>query len=232
MWILVAWCLCLAAPAAGDAEKNLLRQDFEKLFSAHSLGLAAAGVGLAGFAHQWDDDIKDELVDNAVLEGVVDAGNVYASSSFGLSTMLGVWTATKVARRPKLQAVSSEMLRGLVLANVLVTPLKLIVGRRRPDGSNNLSFPSGHSANAFALAAVLSRRYGRRVGVPLYAFAAFVPVARIHERRHFFSDVVGGAILGTVAGCAVTRQEADSGGMVWVPVRTRVGWVLQVRWQY
>ena len=31
--------------------------------------------------------------------------------------------------------------------------------------------------------------------MPLYAFTAAVPVARIDRNRHFFSDVVAGSIL-------------------------------------
>lgn len=225
-------CLVLLLPVEGRSEKSLLQRDFESLFSAHSLSMAVAGVGLAGFAHQWDDDIKGEVEDNAVLEGVLKVGNFYGSSTYGLSTMFGVWSIARIARRPELQAVSSEMLRALILANSAVTPMKLIVGRQRPDGSNSLSFPSGHSANAFALAAVLSRRYGKGVGIPLYAFTAVVPTARIHDRHHFFSDVVAGAILGSIAGCAVTRQEAEEQVVTWVPVYTTRGWMLQARWHY
>ena len=68
------------------------------------------------------------------------------------------------------------------------------------------------------------------VGIPLYGFTAMVPVARIHGRRHFFSDVVGGAILGTVVGYAVTRQgEGEDRRVTWVPVRTSSGWLLRVQ---
>ena len=231
---MITGCLCLGLllPAEGRSDKSLLQRDFEGLFSAHSLSMVVAGVGLAGFAHQWDDDIKGEVGDGALLEGMLKAGNLYASSTYGLSMMFGVWSIARIARRPELQAVSSEMLRALVLSSVVVTPMKLIVGRQRPDGSNSLSFPSGHSANAFALAAVLSRRYGKGVGIPLYAFTAVVPAARIHDRHHFFSDVVAGAILGSIAGCAVTRQEAEEQVVTWVPVYTTRGWMLQARWHY
>jgi membrane-associated phospholipid phosphatase len=43
--------------------------------------------------------------------------------------------------------------------------IKVAVGRERPNGENK-SFPSGHSSNAFALAAVAERHYGWRIGVP------------------------------------------------------------------
>jgi len=227
---LVLLCLVLMHPVGVGAETALLRQDFQALISPVNLGLGALSIGVAGIAHRWDDQLRGEVGKNAVLRGALDLGNVYGSNTYGVSTTLGLWSLAKLTHRPQLQAVSSELLRALVLANVLVTPVKFVVGRERPDGSNNLSFPSGHAANAFAMTAVLSRRYGRGAGIPLYGFAALVPVARIHHQRHFFSDVIGGALLGTIAGCVVTRQQ-EEGELTWAPAYTSSGWLLQTQWR-
>lgn len=162
---------------------------------------------------------------------MLDLANIYGSSTYSLASVFSVWGLARVGGQKELQTVASEVLRGLVLANALVSPLKLTVGRQRPDGSNNFSFPSGHSANAFAMTAVLGRRYGWRVGVPLYVFTAAVPVARIHHRRHFFSDVVAGSALGTIAGFAVTRPEQER-PLAWMPVYTRAGWGVRAQWSY
>jgi len=47
-----------------------------------------------------------------------------------------------------------------------VQALTFTVQRTRPDGSDNSSFPSGHSASAFATTGVLQHHYGWKVGVP------------------------------------------------------------------
>ncbi|HIG17873.1 MAG TPA: phosphatase PAP2 family protein [Candidatus Handelsmanbacteria bacterium] len=148
----------------------------------------------------------------------------------------GDWRASQDGRRyvlfPLARASSSSGVRALVLANALVLPLKEIVGRERPDGEDLRSFPSGHSANAFAIATILARRSGSGLRVPIYAFAATVPVSRIHEERHFLSDVVVGATLGTIAGWSVTTAPSnDERRLSWTPIYTEGVWMLQTGWR-
>lgn len=71
-----------------------------------------------------------------------------------------------------------------------------------PLSSNPGSFPSGHSALAFAVASVLARRYPRHRWVPwvVYGAATIVALSRIPDQAHFASDVFGGAALGFAIG--------------------------------
>jgi membrane-associated phospholipid phosphatase len=73
-----------------------------------------------------------------------------------------------------------------------------------PDGSNNLSFPSGHAAITFAAAAVIERHLGWMGSVGAYAVAAYVSTSRLHDNVHYLSDVIFGAAIGTIAGRTVT----------------------------
>lgn len=94
---------------------------------------------------------------------------------------------------------------------VLNTVLKLIVRRRRPvlEGlpplaltPTRLSFPSAHTATAFAGALAYSRLgLARRV---LYALAGATAVSRPYLGLHYPSDVVAGAALGTAVAAAVS----------------------------
>src|SRR5438552_2740661 len=77
---------------------------------------------------------------------------------------------------------------------------------------NRLSFPSGHAALAFAAATsylVLARRqhlrHGTRNAVLLYVGAASVGALRLEAGRHFPTDVLGGAALGSAVGWLVAR---------------------------
>lgn len=66
------------------------------------------------------------------------------------------------------------------------------------------SFPSGHTATAFALATSLSLRYPKwYVIAPTALWACSVGVSRMNEGVHYPSDVLAGAVLG--AGCAVAN---------------------------
>jgi membrane-associated phospholipid phosphatase len=82
--------------------------------------------------------------------------------------------------------------------------LKPTVDRTRPNGGH-YSFPSGHSASAFAGAAFLERRYGWKVGVPALAAAAFVGYSRVESKNHYTSDVVAGAAIAIAANLVFTH---------------------------
>ncbi|RAR75494.1 phosphatase PAP2 family protein [Flavobacterium aciduliphilum] len=79
---------------------------------------------------------------------------------------------------------------------ILEQALKHIVQKPRPDGSDNLSFPSGHTTSAFSGAAFIQRRYGWKYGIPSYILASFVGYSRIQAKKHDGWDVLAGATIG------------------------------------
>lgn len=98
---------------------------------------------------------------------------------------------------------------------VLTYGLKYLIDRPRPyvtypdrvhpySYEDSPSFPSGHTASAFALATSLSLRYPKwYVIAPSAIWACSVGVSRMNEGVHYPSDVLTGALLG--AGCAVAN---------------------------
>src|SRR6059036_202886 len=73
--------------------------------------------------------------------------------------------------------------------------LKRTVRVERPDRSNEMSFPSGHAAPAFAAATYVHRRYGPDHAWPLYAAALYVGHTRVEAGRHRWIDVAGSAAV-------------------------------------
>ena len=100
-------------------------------------------------------------------------------------------------------------------AFVVTYGLKYLVGRDRPyerypdrvhpySLESSPSFPSGHTATAFALATSLSIRYPKwYVIAPSALWACSVGVSRMNEGVHYPSDVLAGAAIG--AGLAVAN---------------------------
>ncbi|MGC4038416.1 MAG: phosphatase PAP2 family protein [Chitinophagaceae bacterium] len=86
-----------------------------------------------------------------------------------------------------------------MIANGIVYPVKKYTHELRPDGSSYTSFPSGHTAEAFASATFLWNEY-RNVsvwyGVAGYAMAATTGYLRLYNNRHWLSDVIAGAGVG------------------------------------
>ncbi len=87
--------------------------------------------------------------------------------------------------------------------------LKEIFPERRPDGSDNRSFPSGHTTAAFGAAASIYERRGAAEGIPAFALATFVGVARVKADKHHWYDVLAGAAIGTGSGLLLTHPLAE-----------------------
>lgn len=83
-----------------------------------------------------------------------------------------------------------------------VIPLKHIIHEERPDASNNLSFPSGHTSTAFSSAQFMFREYKDSnfwLSISGYSLAVFTGVYRTINNRHWVSDVVAGAGFGILS---------------------------------
>lgn len=95
-------------------------------------------------------------------------------------------------------------------------PAKYLAGRQRPDLDlvpevrrlarvpASTSFPSGHSASAFAFATAFALEQ-RRARLPLFALASAVAYSRVYTGVHYPGDVLVGAALGAVVARATTR---------------------------
>jgi membrane-associated phospholipid phosphatase len=135
----------------------------------------------------------------------------------------GLWGIGKLGGRPGLEDAGFHATESILLAGTVTTALKFAVGRARPldvEGSDGDEFsmfrghkdewssmPSGHTTVAFAAAAALSAELGRShpraarwLRPALYVTAAAVGISRVVDERHWASDVLVGAGVGTIVG--------------------------------
>ena len=124
------------------------------------------------------------------------------------------------ARRP-LPVATMVAAVSVGIGSLVVALVKESVDRARPEHANagidaavatpgSPSFPSGHTATAFAAAAVVGTIYPR-LRWPLFTLAALVGLSRIYLGVHFALDVAAGAILGLSIGL----------GLVWAGRKAR-----------
>jgi hypothetical protein len=196
-----------------------LRLDITHIPTIPNMYLVAGGGALAAVAHPFDQDFNIHLRSHYTL-----VNNIYAPAKyFGdtpeqIALSLGTYAYGRIFDEPKVSHLGMDLLRAQAITEMLVEPLKFATQRTRPDGSNNLSFPSGHSAITFAGATVLERHLGWKKAALAYAVAAYVASSRMHDNVHYLSDVVFGAAIGTVAGRAVTEHGRET----WTLVPTAV----------
>jgi hypothetical protein len=168
----------------------------------------AGGAAAAAAVHPADHRINARLV-NSSTNGLWLPGKIIG----GTGTIVGASMATYILGRaeswPRAQHLGMDELEAAILSEGITEGAKLIGRRDRPlnaDGSKQFgySFPSGHAATTFAAATVLQQHLGYKAGLPTYLVASYVAMSRLHDNRHFASDVVFGAATGIVIGRSVT----------------------------
>lgn len=135
------------------------------------------------FMPQFQRHLDDftQLAPAAVLVGMKAAG-VKGRSSWG--------------RMIVSDAISAAIMAGTVQG------LKQSTHVVRPDGSNDQSFPSGHTATAFMTATMLNKEYGHLspwVGIGAYTCATATGLMRMANNKHWLSDVMVGAGIGIIS---------------------------------
>lgn len=115
--------------------------------------------------------------------------------------MLGMKAAGVRGRSSWERMLISDIFSAALMSGTVYI-VKHNAGVVRPDGSNQHSFPSGHTATAFMTASMLSKEYGGRspwISVGAYTVAAGTGLMRMANNKHWLSDVMAGAGIGILS---------------------------------
>lgn len=178
-----------------NTEKNTL--SYKKLIVPTALigyGVASLSVnGLKKLNFSTRDEINEHQPDHIRLDNYsqfAPAALVYGLNAFG------------VEGKHNFRDRSIIYGTSMMITSAFVLPLKHVTKEERPDQSNKLSFPSGHTAIAFASAQFMYREYKDTnflLGISGYSLAIFTGVYRMFNDKHWFGDVVAGAGFGILS---------------------------------
>lgn len=195
----------------------------------HKAGWASLAV--VGTALVVDRPLRDEMRrhkgNNTFITQAERFGAQYAAGVIGGFYVMGVLTDDETS----MQVAQDGIAASLIASGIITPTIKLLAGRSRPradEGVNhfkpfnngNSSFPSGHTTEAFALASVVADHYDEEwVSYTSYSIAGLVGLARTYHHAHFASDVIAGAMIGTLVGKGVVEHNASlrSGKLVLLP---------------
>ena len=225
-------CLTCAAQAAdtGFSYPEIVIDDARHVLSAparwqeqewQDMGLAA--LGIAGVAAILDRPVRDEMRRHAPNDSRFMLEVERFGKEYSLAVLGGFYLAGALGNDENAATVAEDGLTALIIAGGIITPaIKFVTGRSRPrdnDGiakfhplsicyySSNSSFPSGHTTHAFALASVFANHYDETwVTCASYSIASLVGVARSYHDAHFASDILAGALIGTLVGKSVVAH--------------------------
>jgi membrane-associated phospholipid phosphatase len=211
-----------------------LGEDLKKLPALPNLYIAAVGGGLAAAAHPFDQRFNARLVSHYdSVNAFFAPGKYLGNTPEQVALSLGTYAVGRMRHQPKVAHLGMDLLQAQIMSEILIEPIKFATHRLRPDLSNYQSFPSGHASVTFAAATVIERHLGWRKAAVGYALASYVAMSRLHDNRHYLSDVIFGAAVGTIAGRTVVHHQADywamtpvavpGGGVALMVTRTRWG---------
>ena len=186
-----------------------LGSDLKHLPRRNSVYWLAGGTAAALAIHPADDDINARLVGSDFADAFFKPGKVIGSTPFVLSAAAATYIWGRTHKQTRVRHLGMDLIESTLLAEGITQLIKVAVRRDRPihpDGSKNpgYAFPSGHATVTFAAATVLQQHLGWKAAVPTYLVASYVAMSRLHDNRHFASDVVFGATDGIIIGRSVT----------------------------
>lgn len=126
-----------------------------------------------------------------------------------LLALIAAWLILKGSRYEKFVGITS-LVSAIIEVAIVNGFLKNLIARPRPlveygevvpivNILSEYSFPSGHTALAFAMAFVFYRLMPKSYGVIAIMIAAFVGISRVYLGVHYLSDVIGGIVVAYVA---------------------------------
>jgi hypothetical protein len=184
-----------------------LWRDTKRVY-ANPVNLAILGVSYGG-ALAVQQTGPDRTVEHSIRRGKRVMSSDWADAfgamgnpgtHFGLAGLM--YLVGQQAQDEKTYEVSKALFSALIVNGLSVLAGQAATWDRSPNGERG-TFPSGHTSSTFALATVMNEAYGPLAGVPLYGLGVFVGIERIQDREHYMSDVLFGAVLGTVVGHAI-----------------------------
>jgi membrane-associated phospholipid phosphatase len=187
---------------------------------------AAAAPADRWFTHALQDEARQA---NRALK-ITATGARFWGNPGALIAGGGIYLAGTAAGNRRVQDLGLHAVGSVMIANLITGGMKTVIGRGRPyvdstnarnfhllrglHDSDYRSFPSGHSTAAFAFASLVTAETshwwpGGRwpVGALTYGAASLTALSRVYEYKHWASDVVAGAAIGTITGLKVFRYQ-------------------------
>ena len=191
---------------------------------------AGAVVGVAGGLYAGVDVWAQHAAlrsQSRVADSFTDVGRGFGNGLYVVPALGAAYLGGEAADDKRLRRASLDAFESFAISGLFVTGVKVLAGRNRPyvgagrgdwDGPSSsngqYSFPSGHSAAAFAVATTFATEYGDVPGVApgAYLLAVLTALSRVYNNQHWASDVFVGGALGYFTAKAVARAHAGKDG--------------------
>jgi membrane-associated phospholipid phosphatase len=229
------WLLALLPAALLAQPADTTHVSTRPLFTLRDAAAGAAFLAAGAALYPADKYLSGRIRDSALLQNraVKDVAIGVRTIAEPGSLIIGgtLYAYGRLGNHPKAADLGLHGTEAIVVGSALSYVIKGFVGRARPyvdtvdanprdfkfgrgftQGSDYSSFPSGHTTAAFAAAAAVTAETSRwwprsapYIGTAMYGGATLVGVSRMYDNKHWASDVIIGAAIGTFSGLKVVR---------------------------
>ena len=203
----------------GDGRRTMARfvpnlgRNFVGVFSRESVTpflIGAAGAAASG--PLLDGGTKGFFGSDRRFTFLGDNGQVAGQATIVAPVAAMLLLGGRFSSDQQFRSTTYDVAQALAVTTAWTYALKKGLPRTRPDASDRLAFPSGHTSNAFAWATVVDHHYGHRLGIPAYGVAGLIGASRLEKNKHHLSDVIAGAAIGAIVGRTVVRENGEAVG--------------------
>jgi len=200
---------------------NLVKSPLQ--FNKQDFFLAGAILGVTAMSIPLDEPIRARALRNqsTPLDNISFITEKFGKPRYS-AILSGVLYGSGLLLNDRYIRETGQMLaEALLLIGLITTGAKMMFSRGRPfinEGSYEIdlfefesnyketSLPSGHTSTAFTVATVLSKRLNNiYASITLYSMASLTAMQRIYVDKHWFSDTILGAAVGTIIGLKVIK---------------------------
>lgn len=184
-------------------------------------------AGATGAFFLLDDEIRDYVQDkrNGTTDDIAAVFEPFGNGNYSLPGLAAFYVYGHFAKNERAMRAALLSVESFAATGLFTLALKFSTGRVRPslaDGSgewsgfnfDDVSFPSGHTASAFAVATVLASEYDDKplVAPVAYSLAALTGLSRINDNKHWAADVFFGGVLGYFVSKTVLKLHSKKKG--------------------
>lgn len=187
----------LSAQSIADTTAHL-RFNWKKVVVAPSVLIAA------GLVSMTDNEVFDRYEIEEERNEHLPKFHTHVDDYLQFAPVVAVYGLNSLGLRGEHDFANRTVLliKSELIMAALVSSLKKLTAVPRPDTGAPTSFPSGHTAQAFAAATFLHKEYGR--DHPVYSILGYttatgIGVLRVLNNRHWMSDVLTGAGIGILS---------------------------------
>jgi membrane-associated phospholipid phosphatase len=188
---------------------------------------ASLVLGTTGAFFALDNEIQDFVQDerNGTTDDIADIFEPFGNGGYTFGGLAGFYLYGHFFENTKAERTALLAVESFAVTGIFTFALKFSTGRVRPQSArdsgewngpnlDDVSFPSGHTSSAFAIATVFASEYKNVPWVPpvAYGLATLTGLSRLNDNKHWASDVFLGGALGYFISKTILKLHSNKKG--------------------